>query len=168
MTIKSLIPRWNRGHVPARPSDEYGLFPLQREINRLFNDFFEESGLEPFEKKFEQSMNLFAPKVDVSETEHEVKLTAELPGLDEKDVEVTLEEDAVIIRGEKKEEKEEKKGDVHRMERTYGSFHRVIPLPAAVKADAAKATFKKGVLTVTLTKKEEAATNRKLIKVTSE
>ena len=90
------------------------------------------------------------PAVDVSEKDGVVTVTAELPGLEVKDVDITIENDALVLRGEKKFEEEAKKDDFHRIERAYGSFARIIPLPGKVRQDEAKARFDKGVLTVTL------------------
>ena len=93
-----------------------------------------------------------APRVDVSETDTELKIEAELPGIDEKDVEVVLSDGRLTIKGEKKQEKEEKKKDYHMVERSYGSFARSIVLPFEADPDKVKATFAKGVLTVTVPK----------------
>ena len=82
---------------------------------------------------------------------------AELPGLDPGDVEITIEEEGLVLRGEKKFEDEEKKDDYHRIERSYGSFARIIPLPGKVKEDGVKAHFEKGILTITLPRDEKAA-----------
>lgn len=98
------------------------------------------------------------PAVDVSEDEKEVTVKAELPGLEAKDVELTLESGVLTIRGEKKFEGEEKKENYHRIERSYGSFVRAVPLPREVKSDKVKAKFDKGVLTVTMPKAEKAET----------
>ncbi|WP_243438581.1 Hsp20/alpha crystallin family protein [Fundidesulfovibrio soli] len=94
------------------------------------------------------------PAVDISETDAEIQVKAELPGLEPKDVNVTLQNDVLTIQGEKKFEEEEKKENYHRIERSYGSFFRSIPLPSAVKDDGVTAKFDKGVLTVTLPKRE--------------
>lgn len=98
------------------------------------------------------------PAVDVSEDGKEVTVKAELPGLEAKDVELTLESGVLTIRGEKKFEGEEKKENYHRIERSYGSFVRAVPLPREVKSDKVKAKFDKGVLTVTMPKAEKAET----------
>ena len=98
----------------------------------------------------------FIPRVDVTEMEKEIRVTAELPGMEEKSVKVELEESALMLSGEKKEEREEKTRHGYRMERRYGSFHRVIPLPARVEMDKAKAEYRNGILTVTIPKAVEA------------
>ena len=137
---------------------------LHREIDRLFDDFgggfwrspFRRSmfDLEPFwrrELTWETS-----PALDIAETEKAYKITAELPGMSESDVEVVASDGGITIKGEKKEEKEEKKKDYYLSERRYGSFERRLQIPEGVDADKIEATFKKGVLTVTLPKKAEA------------
>jgi HSP20 family protein len=96
------------------------------------------------------------PAVDIVDHKDEVVVHADLPGLDEKDIEVTVQDNMLTIRGERKEEKEEKKEDYYQAERTYGAFARTLTLPAGVDADKVKATFKKGVLEVHLPKSKEA------------
>jgi HSP20 family protein len=120
-------------------------------MDHLFDDFFESFGLTPFEP-----FGAFSPRVDVSETDKEIKVSAELPGLDENDIEVSLARNLLTISGEKQEEAEDKGKNFYRMERSYGSFRRTIPLMVEVEADKIKAKFQKGVLTVTLPKTAEA------------
>lgn len=95
------------------------------------------------------------PSVDVSETEKEIVAKAELPGMDAKDVEITLRNNVLSIKGEKKFEDEEKRDNYHRIERSYGSFCRTINLPASVAEDNVTAKFDKGVLTITMAKIEK-------------
>ena len=102
------------------------------------------------------SSRAFSPVVDISETEHEIMIKAELPGIDQKDIDVSLSGDVLTIKGEKKEEKEEKRENVHRIERSYGSFSRSFTLPCEVKSDAVEAKFKDGVLSLKLPKSETA------------
>lgn len=136
---------------------------LQREMNHLFDDFLNRGWLavEPF-----RGMKDWVPALDISETEEAVVVKAELPGLEQKDVEVTLSGDLLTIKGEKKEEKEEKSRHFHRVERSYGSFERNIQLPTDVKADKVKASFKNGVLVVELPKAEQ--TKSKSVKINVE
>ena len=96
------------------------------------------------------------PTVDVSETDKAYEITAELPGMDEKNVEVKVANGVLTIKGEKQDEKEEKKKDYHMRERSYGSFERSFQVPDGVDADKIEANFKKGVLTVILPKSAEA------------
>jgi HSP20 family protein len=98
----------------------------------------------------------WAPAVDMVDHEDEIVLRADLPGLTEKDIEVTVQDGTVVIRGERKEETEEKKEDYYCCERSYGVFARTLPLPTGVDADRVKATFKAGVLEVHLPKAKEA------------
>ncbi|MBN1671993.1 MAG: Hsp20/alpha crystallin family protein [Kiritimatiellae bacterium] len=153
MSIRDLVPWRNRSRVPARRSAGDNLLSLRDEMDRVFDEFFSGFGLTPF-RELDDRFESFAPKVDVKETDRQIQVSAELPGLDDKDVQVTLDDDMLYIRGEKKDEHEEKEGDWHRVERAYGSFARAIPLPAAVDAEKVKAKFKKGVLSVTLPKLE--------------
>ena len=107
------------------------------------------------------------PTVDISETDKAYEITAELPGMDEKNVEVKLANGLLTIKGEKQDEKEEKKKDYHMRERSYGSFERSFQVPDGVDADKIEANFKKGVLTVILPKSAEAQKAEKKITVKS-
>jgi HSP20 family protein len=163
MDIKKLSSSEGKS-LPAR-REEYGPFSFFRqEMNKLFDNFLHGFDVEPFEKRF----GAFSPSVDITETDKEIKVSAELPGMDEKDIDVSLTKDALTIKGEKKEEKEEKKKDYYRMERSYGSFFRTIPLPVEIETEKVKAQFKKGVLTVTLPKTAKAIKETKKISVKAE
>ena len=105
------------------------------------------------------------PAVDVVEKDNAYEVTAELPGMDEKDIEVKLANGGLTIKGEKQEEKEEKRKDYHVHERTFGSFERYFTVPEWVDRDKIEASFKKGVLTVTFPKKPEAIKPEKKIEV---
>jgi len=109
--------------------------------------------------------NLSGPAVDIEDCADEVIVTAEMPGLDKKDFEVEVEVDRLILRGEKKASKEKREGNYYYSETSYGSFHRVIPLPSEVDRDKADATYKHGVLKVKLPKTEEAKGRRITVKV---
>ncbi|WP_409720417.1 Hsp20/alpha crystallin family protein [Pseudorhodoplanes sp.] len=135
---------------------------LQNDINRAFDNFWRGFDLLwPSTSSWSISM----PSVDLSETDKEIEVTAELPGMDEKDIDVSLAEGILTIRGEKKSEIEKKEKDYYLQERTFGSVERVIPLPDTVDLDSANATFKNGVLTVKFAKKPEAAAATKRITV---
>ncbi len=121
----------------------------------LVDEFFNPFSLFRQDLDMFKPLEGFIPRVDIREQDHEMTVTAELPGLSEKEVKVELEDHAVILSGEKKEESQEKTRTGYRTERRYGSFHRVIPLPAKGDAEKAKAEFRKGVLTVTVPKMEE-------------
>lgn len=160
MTINDLVPwKWGEKKVPVRREvEENPFYMMQREMDRLFNGFFDRN----FEMTpFGESFGAFTPSVDVTENDKELTVSAELPGLAEKDIEVSLTRDVLTIRGEKKAEKEDKGDNYYRMERSYGSFQRSIPLPTRVDADKVDATFKNGVLTITLPK-TEAQTLKKI------
>jgi HSP20 family protein len=135
-------------------------------MNRMFDNFFRGFELSPFED--ERSFGSFSPSVDVREGEKEVTVRAELPGMNEKDIEVSLTDDALTIRGEKKDEKEEKGKDYWHRETSYGSFRRVIPLPEGLNQEKVDARFKNGILTVTLARLEEAKAKGKKITVKTE
>jgi HSP20 family protein len=136
---------------------------LRREMDRVFENFGREFGW----PSTEAQPGVMAPSIDVSETETELKIEAELPGVDEKDVEVVVSDNMLTIKGEKKSETEEKKKDYHLIERSYGSFTRSLTLPFAVQPDQAKATFKKGVLTITLPKPPEVKAKARKIAISS-
>jgi HSP20 family protein len=146
---------------------------LHREIDRLFDDFghgfwrpFRGSmfAAQPF-WRHEITWGAAAPAVDVTESEKAYEITAELPGLDEKNIEVKVTDGSLTIKGEKQEEKEEKKKDYYLHERHFGSFERSFGLPDGVDASKIAATFKKGLLIVTLPKKPEAQKPAKKIEV---
>ncbi len=128
------------------------LLSIRDEVNRLFDNFF--TGLP--ERRRGLLEGEWAPSVDVAETDNEVVVTAELPGVEQDNVDITITDDVLTLKGEKKEEKEVKEKNYHRIERSYGSFQRSISLPAGVQADKAKATYKDGVLHITVPKAEEA------------
>lgn len=165
MQIKDLIP-WGRDkdEVSRRSDDkENPLMSLQQDINRVFDNFWHR-----FDRPFGGSNGLLSvgtPSTDISDSDDEIEVSVELPGMDEKDIEVSLTRDVLTIRGEKKAEKEEKKKGYYLSERSYGSFYRSVPLPPGVDTDKAKAEFKKGLLTVTLPKTAEAQAQVKRIEV---
>jgi HSP20 family protein len=145
---------------------------LRQEIDRLFEDFGQ-GFWRPFGRSLFTTEPLVRrevtlskmPAVDVVESEKAYELTAESPGIDEKDIEIKVVNGTLTIKGEKQEEKEEKKKDYYLRERNYGSFERSFGLPDGVDADKIEANFKKGVLTVTLPKKPEAQKAAKKIEV---
>lgn len=139
---------------------------LQREVNRVFRDFFDEASLPEtgFASAFTGGI---APKMDIAETEKAFEVTAELPGIDEKDVDISVSDGVLTIKGEKKAEKEEKDKNYHRIERSYGSFQRSLALPPTVNEDAIEASFKNGVLKIVLPKTAKAVEKAKKIQVKS-
>ena len=146
--------------IRNRKNHEHPLVALRKEVDSLFDDFgngFFGSGTE---------VNV---RSNVSETDKEFTVTAELPGLTEADVDVSVTGDRIVIKGEKKSEKEERsdeKGrEYHRIERSSGSFQRIMTLPFTIDADKVEAVVKDGILTVTIPKPPEAVKNTKKVKV---
>src|SRR5579885_2725591 len=127
MSVRDLIP-WSRGSTTPAPRGQDPFFALHREVNRLFDDFWRDFSL-PSLGSFGALGRSAWPHVDIAETDKEIRVTAELPGLEEKDVELTLTDTLLTLRGEKKSETENGEG-VHLTERVYGTFERTIPLGA--------------------------------------
>lgn len=153
--MKDLIPEWAkaRSDLMRRDMEQY-FNNMQREMDRLFSPLvgYMQSGL----GEAGTFMRKFMPAVNVSEDEKQIIVKAELPGLEAKDVEVSVADDRLTIEGEKKFENKSDKEDVHLMESAYGAFKRVIALPDSVDFSKVEATFKNGVLTVLLPKKADA------------
>jgi HSP20 family protein len=159
MSVRDLIP-WGRqtssssqAPVPYRESEMTPFFGLRREIDRLFDDMFRMPS-------FAGVGTMTWPSLEVSDNDREVRVSAEIPGLNEKDVELTVHEGVLTIRGEKKSEAED--NDRGYSERWYGRFERRIALPSGVEEDKAEASFRDGVLTVTLPKSAEATSGRRI------
>lgn len=159
MTVRDLIPRM-RSRVPVSRSESVNpLAAFHEEMNRLFDDFWRDfdgigTSLMP---------SIGFPRVEVIETDREVKVEAELPGMEEKDVEVLLHNGVLTLRGERQSATEDKHRRV--TERYYGQFERRVLLPAEVDADKVTASFQKGVLTVTLPKSRQAMEDVKRIRI---
>jgi HSP20 family protein len=168
----------DRSKPPAKPEEKPSagalspLSSLRREIDKLFDDFHFGTWLrgpgnvfdvEPFWRG-ELSFGK-APAVDIAERDKEYEITAELPGMAEKDIDVKFANGMLTIKGEKKEEKEEKKKGYYLSERRYGAFQRSFQVPDGVEADKIEASFKNGVLTVVLPKSAEAQKSAKKIEI---
>ena len=138
---------------------------LRREIDHLFDDFGGDFWRAPL-RQVERAFGAM-PAVDVTETDGAFEVTAELPGIDEKNIEVKLANRTLTIKGEKRDEKEETKKDYYMRERSFGSFQRSFTLPEGVDTDKIEASFKNGVLTVTVPKTAEAKKAEKKIAVTA-
>ena len=123
-----------------------GTGSLKREMDRLFDRFFEPEWAE------RPALGDWAPSLDLSETKENLVVTMEVPGMDPKDIQVALQENLLTIKGEKRQEKEDKDERYHRVERSYGAFTRSVKLPVAVDGSKVDAGFKNGLLTVTLPK----------------
>ena len=163
MAMRDLVP-WSRGrNLSLRRGEDNLLMTFHREMNRMFDDMFREFSLSSFgsDASFDRVMGNW-PSVELSETDKEIKVTAELPGLDEKDVHVELANGMLAISGEKKTETEDK--DRRFSERYYGRFERRIPVDD-VDQDRVSAGFKNGVLTVTLPKSAQAESKVKRIAI---
>jgi HSP20 family protein len=147
---------------------------LRQEINRMFDDFgwgswpaFRRSLFTPEPVSSGGMTRKIMPAVDVVESEKAYEVAAELPGMDEKNIEIKVVNGILTMKGEKQEQKEEKKKDYYLQERSFGSFERSFEVPESVDADKIEARFKKGVLTLTLPKKAEAQKPAKKIEVKS-
>lgn len=161
MTLRELMP-FTKKRVPVRRSSDDPFALLRHDMDSLFDDFFRGFDMEPFSGR--QTVR-FSPSVDITENDSEIRVSAELPGMDEKDIDITLNHDSLTIKGEKQEEKEDKGKDYHRMERSYGAFSRTIPLPVEVETDKVAAHYKKGILTITIPKSPKAIEEKKKITV---
>jgi HSP20 family protein len=138
----TVVTRWE-------PFREFSV--LQDRLNRLFQD-----SLGTGREETLATSGAFVPAVDVYEDEHNVTLKLEVPGIDEKDIDVRVENNTLTVRGERKFEKEEKEENFHRIERSYGSFSRCFTLPSTVDAEKVEADYDKGVLKIRLARKAEA------------
>jgi HSP20 family protein len=166
MAIRDLIP-WGREISPVpsfyRDDDRDPFMALHREMNRMIDDAFR-----GFETRM-PSLSGFSsaranwPSVEISDSEKEIRVTAEIPGMDEKDIEVLLDDGVLTLRGEKRSETENK--DRHFSERFYGRFERRIPLGYEVEEDKVNAAFHNGILSVTLPKTQRAQTKAKRIAI---
>lgn len=168
MSVRDLIP-WGRssGQTPSiyRDDGRSSFVSLHHEVNRLFDDVFRS-----LDSRLPSLGSLSAfhggwPSVEISETETELRVTAEVPGLDEKDIEILLDDDVLTLRGEKRSETEDTQKQFS--ERYYGRFERRIPLGYEVEADKVDAKFKNGLLTVTLPKTAKAQSQVKRIAINS-
>ncbi|CCK79845.1 MULTISPECIES: Hsp20/alpha crystallin family protein [Desulfobacula] len=184
MDIKKLAP-WNWfkkengdiGHtIPVKynnkASNSYSpnsLSIFHDEMDRLFDNFVSQFGLSPFRPGSRMlegiTGSLLKPRLDLGSTQKEYTVSVEIPGVSEKDVSLELVDDTLIIRGEKKQEKEEKSKNFYRLERSYGSFQRTLSLPEDANKDNVKADFKNGVLNITIPRMEIVGSRAKQIEI---
>jgi HSP20 family protein len=151
--------RWNPARdLSAFPSD---VLSMRKEFNRLFDSFFQ-GDLSDSTSAFTST---WIPAVDIAERENDFVVKMELPGVAKGDVRITMQDGILTVKGEKKQEKESKGSDYHRVERSYGSFQRSFTLPTAVKAENIDASFSDGVLNISLPKAEEAKPKQIDVKV---
>jgi HSP20 family protein len=162
------------GTTPVATGQSWSLLDsLRQDIDRLFDDFHPLSWRSPFSRGRRggaiaaDTRWQIAPAVDVVERNQEYEITAELPGMDESNIEVSVLNGMLTLKGEKTEEKEEKEKDYYLSERSYGSFQRSFPIPDVVDANKIEASFAKGLLTIKLPKSAEAQKNEKKIPVKS-
>jgi HSP20 family protein len=176
--VKDLIPKRRKNQMPVRVEKfrdrgdlwEPPFWELNRSMDPVFRDFFGPVGRPGTEwrRPWQMPMDLTSgdwPRVDVTETDDEVTITAELPGVQKDNIDVSVTHDSVTIRGEKKEQEERRERGYHRLERSYGSFHRSLHLPCEVEPDKVDAIFRDGVLTVKLPKSAEARSRTKSIPI---
>jgi HSP20 family protein len=166
MSVRDLIP-WGRSNkrAPAtyRDEDRSPFLSLHREMNRVFDDFFRDFDMR-LPGTGSVGFNGDWPQLDIAETDKEITVRADLPGMEEKDVELLLDDSMLTLKGEKRSETEDK--DRQFSERYYGRFERQIPLGTEVQVDKAQARFKNGVLTVTLPKNPDAQPKARRIAIT--
>ena len=159
MSMHMSLIRWNTAHGLDRwPSDFFG---IQREINRVFDNAFR-GGVQADESL---ASSYWTPAVDIVEQANEYIVKMELPGVNKDEVVVSLESNILTIKGEKKQENEEKDQHSYRIERSYGSFQRSFTLPTTVKSDKIDAVYRDGVLTISLPKAEESKPKQIEVKV---
>jgi HSP20 family protein len=157
MTDKSSLPSlWRNQNWP-------GMFgSLHNEIDKVFHEFTSSVGLTPGQTNGNSFMS---PVINVAETDKVLEITAELPGVDQNDVDVTVTENRITIQAEKKADQEDKSKDYHLVERSYGKFMRSMSLPFSIDPDKVDAQFKNGILTVTLPKNPEVAAKAHKVKI---
>lgn len=153
VSLNALVPwRSNKSEMPATREEIFDPFlTFRREVDRMFDDFFTGFG----GGRASRSSFGITPTMDLTENEKEIVVTAELPGLDDKDFEVTVSGDILTLKGEKKAEHEQRNGDGHYMERRFGAFSRAVRLPFEIKDEKVDATYDKGVLTIRVPKPAE-------------
>ena len=176
MSASSMVPssgnqQSDRNRQVARRGGEMDPFQaIRREMDRVFDDMLRGFGMPSFSPAMTPAISatMLAPHMDVSENDQDIRITAELPGIDEKNLEVMVSDDLLTIRGEKQVEEEEKDRDYRVIERARGSFARSLRLPFSVDPSQVQASFKGGVLTITIPKPKEVREKTARIEVTRE
>jgi HSP20 family protein len=165
MALKDMVP-W-RKQSPAAPSDYFSSF--REQMDRLMSDFWSDFPGTSLAPRFESKLGTFIPSIEVSEATEKVRVTAELPGMNQNDIQLTLAANGeqLLIRGEKKLEEERKEESFYRSERVYGSFQRNLHLPTRVDPEKVSATFQNGVLTIDLAKRPEAESGSRQIRIST-
>lgn len=169
MAFENLVP-WRRGTSlsPSVSSNPFSsISSLQREMNRMFSNLWSQPSLMPTGALSEEASGFFYPDVEMSETDGHIEVSAELPGVNEKDIDVTLSPDGntLSIRGEKKIKTEKKDADYYCAERAYGAFRRTMSLPSSVDPDQVDAKFHSGVLEIKLNKTDDTSKGVKHIDI---
>ena len=166
MQVANWLPwNWGKHEVDVHREEGDRVHTLQTDINRAFDSFWRSFNSPFFPVTANGVFGDGMPRMEVGESDKEVEISVELPGMSEEDIDVTLSNDVLTVRGERKEHREEKRKDYHVREWNYGSLQRSVPLPSGLDLDQVKAHFKNGVLTVTLPKTEEAKNRVKRITV---
>ena len=161
MELNDLVPFRHRRRQAARSTALNPFEHMHEEMDRMFEDFLPQA----FNVRgVDQRVGLLA-SIDLSETDDALELKADLPGMKEDEIDVTLRGNALLISGERKLDSEERRKNYYRSERAYGAFSRTIPLPCEVDEDHIDARFKKGVLTVHMPKSSEAREHQRKIKI---
>ena len=153
MAMKDIILRNRGGLFPETGHLDRPFGAIQREMDRFVNSFFDDLPSNSWSSK--DRLSSFAPKLNVSEGEKSVEISAELPGMNEKDIEVSVDKNLLTIRGEKKADQEVQNRSYYHMERRFGSFQRSIRLTEGIEVDKIQANFKDGVLVITLPKSDK-------------
>ncbi len=166
MALTELVPwRMGRRNLSVRGSEQDNPFvALQRQMSRLFDDFFSDFGLQPW-KEWAGLDGGFYPRVDVAETDKEITVTAELPGMEQKDIEISLADGLLTLKWEKKQSSEEQKEGYYHAERSFGAFSRSLAIPVEIEENKIEATYKDGVLKIRLPKAESQKARAKKIEV---
>ncbi len=166
MHIKDIAP-WKRNRDPAASEGEQDQFrAMQRHMNETFDNFFRRFSLAPWE--WSGWRGEYSPRVNVTEKDNVVHVEAEVPGMEEKDLDVSLSDNMLTLKGERRTEAEDSGERYYRREISYGAFHRSVPLPGRVQEDSVKATFSKGVLRIELPLAEGRSEHARKIDVTAE
>ncbi len=166
MPISDLLP-WNkdRDKYSIQRQDQLDPFDFQSEMNQMIADFFQDPLEEMPARKLRDLRSGFYPRLDISENEKEIHISADMPGMDEKDIDLTLENGMLMIKGEKKIERKETGQSYYRAERRVGAFRRSIELPGEVEVDKIDAKFIKGVLEISIPKPAQSVSDKKRITV---
>ncbi|MDX9848998.1 MAG: Hsp20/alpha crystallin family protein [Anaerolineaceae bacterium] len=162
MIRRSMIPR-RRGEKRNELASykDHPFWQMRERMNRYLDNYWDQ----PFDMDFYEGDDIFSPRIDLSETEEEYTIIADLPGLNQKDIELSFSQNVLTISGKKEEEKEEKGRQYHRIERFSGQFRREIPLQDTVDDNKIEATFKDGVLTINIPKRPDPTQKKKKISI---